>query len=50
MTSINRWLHSCIWLASLSLAAPMFGQFVYVGTPGGLWGYTAGLTPIPAII
>jgi 6-phosphogluconolactonase len=49
VTSINRWLHSCIWLASLSLAAPMFGQFVYVGTPGGLWGYTAGLTPIPGL-
>jgi 6-phosphogluconolactonase len=29
---INRWLRFCIGLASLSLATPLFGQFVYVAS------------------
>jgi 6-phosphogluconolactonase (cycloisomerase 2 family) len=55
MMYINRWLRFCIGLASLSLAGPLFGQFVYVGSVTDntdILGYamdsvTGALTPIP---
>jgi len=51
-----QWLRSCCGLAILSLAAPLFGQFVYAGTTAvpSPWGYaidesTGALTPISGL-
>ena len=52
MLYINRWLRFCIGLASLSLAGPLFGKFVYVISDNDVSGFeinavTGALTPIP---